>query len=583
MADKPLPMESLCRRLKKRHANMKNERSSYETHWQELQDHFCPRSGRWIRGDKMTAGQRGQKRHQKVINGTPLFAANTLAAGMTSGNTSPARPWFRLTTPDPQLAEIGAVKQWLYAVESRTREILSRSNFYRVMPTAYRDLGVFGTTCLLALEDDEDVVRFEHLELGSYWLAQSSRKRIDVCYREFQMTVRQLVQEFGFDACSERVQNMARNGQWETWIDVCHAIEPNDDAAAGITYGVQMPVRSVYWESSSQQDKTLRESGFESSPLLGVRWSTAGEEVYGSSPAMDCLGDAKALQLKELRKAEAIDKVVNPPLIAPTSLRNQKVSLLPGDITYVDSQQSQAGLKPIHDWRPDLNALREDILASEELIKRAMYVDLFLMMQNDDRSNITAREIQERHEEKLLMLGPVVERVNDELLDPVIDRVFDIMVRRSRPYWEGKLNGEPLLPEPPEELAGIDLKVEFISVLAQAQKAVGLSAMDNLFGFVASLAQMNPGVLDKVDMDQAIDERAEMLGVSPRIIVSDDKVAEMRDAKAQQAAQAQQMQQSMAMADMAGKLGGASTGPDTALGRALDLAGAGSPAGGGLA
>lgn len=582
MAD--LPLESLCRRLKKRHANMKNERASYEAHWQELQDHFCPRSGRWIRGDRMTAGQRGQKRHQKIINGTPLFAANTLAAGMTSGNTSPARPWFRLTTPDPQLAEVGAVKQWLYAVESRLREILSRSNFYRVMPTAYRDLGVFGTTCLLALEDDEDVVRFEHLELGSYWLAQSARKRIDVVYREFQMTVRQLVQEFGFSAVSERVQNMAKNGQWETWIDVCHAIEPNDDATIGVQYGTtDMPFRSVYWESSNQSDKLLREAGFKSSPLLGVRWATAGEEIYGSSPAMDCLGDAKALQIKELRKAEAIDKVVNPPLIAPTSLRNQKVSLLPGDITYVDSQQSQAGLKPIHDWRPDITALREDILASEELIRRAMYVDLFLMMQNDDRSNITAREIQERHEEKLLMLGPVVERVNDELLDPVIDRVFDIMVRRSSPYWEGKLNGEPIIPEPPEELAGIDLKVEFISVLAQAQKAVGLSAMDNLFGFVASVAQMNPAVLDKIDFDQAIDERAEMLGVSPRIVVPDDKVAEMRDAKAQQAEQAQAMQQGMAMAEMAGKLGSAKVDQGTALGRALDVAGAGSPVGGGLA
>lgn len=580
MAD--LPVESLCRRLKKRLAHMKNERSSYEAHWQELQDHFCPRSGRWIRGDKMNAGQRGQKRHQKIINGTPLFAANTLAAGMTSGNTSPARPWFRLTTPDPQLAEIDAVKQWLHAVESRIREILSRSNFYRVMPTAYRDLGIFGTTTLLALEDDEDVVRFEHLELGSYWLAQSCRKQVDVCYREFQMTVRQLVQEFGIEAVSERVQNMAKNGQWETWIDACHAIEPNDDAAVGYGSG-DMPFRSVYWESSSQSDKLLREAGFKSSPLLGVRWSTAGEEIYGSSPAMDCLGDAKALQLKELRKAEAIDKVVNPPLIAPTSLRNQKVSLLPGDITYVDSQQSQAGLKPIHDWRPDLNALREDILASEDLIRRAMYVDLFLMMQNDDRSGITAREIQERHEEKLLMLGPVVERVNDELLDPTIDRIFDIMVRQSEPFWSGRVNGEPLIPEPPEELAGIELKVEFISVLAQAQKAVGLSAMDNLFGFVASVAQMNPGVLDKVDFDQAIDERAEMLGVSPRIVVSDDRVAEIREAKAQQAQQAQAMQQGVAMADMAGKLGGASAGPDTALGRALDMVGAGSPVGGGMA
>ncbi len=582
MADKPAPSESMCKRWKKRAAHMKNERTSYETHWQELQDHFAPRSGRWIRGDRYSAGERGRKRNQKIINGTPLFAVNTLAAGMTSGNTSPARPWFRLTTPDPQLAEIGAVKQWLYAVENRMREVFSKSNLYRVLPTVYRDLGVYGTAVMVALEDEDDVIRFEQFEIGSYWIAQSNRKRIDTLYREFQMTVRQIAQEFGIEACSERVKNMAKNGQWETWVDVCHAIAPNDERFVdGDRW--DMPVRSMYWEASSSDDKMLAVRGFESSPLLGARWTTSGEEVYGSSPGMDALGDAKSLQLKELRKAEAIDKVVNPPLIAPTSLRNQKVSLLPGDITYVDSQQSQAGLKPIHDWRPDLNAIGEDIMRSEELIRRAFYVDLFLMMQNDTRSNITAREIQERHEEKLLMLGPVVERVNDELLDPIIDRTFDILVRKSRPYWEGVLNGEPLIPPPPEELAEVDLKVEFISVLSQAQKAVGLSAMDNLLMFTANAAQMNSGVLDKLDFDQMIDERAEMLGVSPRIVVSDDKVAEIRDAKAQQAQQAQAMQQGMAMAEMAGKLGGASTGPDTALGRALDLAGAGSPAGGGLA
>lgn len=577
-ADK-LPGE-MCKRWKKRAAHMKNERTSYETHWQELQDHFAPRSGRWIRGDRNLAGERGRKRNQKIINGTPLFSVNTLAAGMTSGNTSPARPWFRLTTPDPQLAEFGPVKQWLYAVEARMRDVFSKSNLYRVLPTVYRDLGVYGTAVMVELEDDEDVIRFEQFEIGSYWIAQSNRKRIDTLYREFQLTVRQIVQEFGVDACSERVKNMAKNGQWETWIDVCHAIAPNDERYIdGERW--EMPVRSMYWEASSNEDRMLAVRGFESSPLLGVRWTTSGEEVYGSSPGMDALGDAKALQLKELRKAEAIDKVVNPPLIAPTSLRNQRVSLLPGDITYVDSQQSQAGLKPIHDWRPDLNAIGEDIMRSEELIRRAFYVDLFLMMQNDTRSNITAREIQERHEEKLLMLGPVVERVNDELLDPIIDRTFDILVRKSRPYWEGVLNGEPLIPAPPEELAEVDLKVEFISVLAQAQKAVGLTAMDNLFGFVASVAQMRPDVLDKVDFDQAVDERADMLGVSPRIVVPDDKVAEMREAKAQQAAQMQAMQQGMAMAEMAGKLGSASTGPDTALGRALDVVGAGAMGGAG--
>lgn len=573
------PAEPLCKRVERRLAQMKNERSSYESHWTELEENFAPRTGRWLR-DRSSNTDRGRKQHHKIINATPLFCVDTLAAGMTSGNTSPARPWFRLTTPDPGLAELGSVKMWLHAVETRMRDVFSRSNLYRVLPSIYRDLGVYGTACMLAIEDKDDVVSFDHLEIGSYWLAQSNRKKIDVMYREFPMTVRQMVQEFGLANVSPAVQNLHANGQVEVWRDVRHAIEP---VPASERSG-DMAWRSIYWEVGATQ-KELAVRGFRSNPILGARWTTSGEDIYGSSPGMAALGEAKALQFKEKRKAQAIDKVVDPPLMAPTTLRNQKVSMLPGDVTYVDVQSGMTGLKPIHDWRPDLNAMREDVMHSEEQLRTMFYVDLFLMMQNDTRSNITAREIQERHEEKLLMLGPVVERVNDEMLDPIIDRTFDILIRRSMPYWQGLVNGEPDLPPPPPELADVELKVEFISVLAQAQKAVGISAMDNLLGFAgmalqtqALASQAGGGVGDKLDFDQMIDERAEMLGVSPRIVRSDDDVQALRAERAQAEAQAKAAAMATQMATVAKDLGQAKMGgPNdrTALGQAMDLAGAG--------
>jgi hypothetical protein len=379
---------------------------------------------------------------------------------------------------------------------------------------------------------------------------------------------------------SPAVQNLHANGQVEVWRDVRHAIEPVPAAERS----GDMAWRSVYWEVGATQ-KELAVRGFRTNPILGARWTTSGEDIYGSSPGMAALGEAKALQFKEKRKAQAIDKVVDPPLMAPTSLRNQKVSMLPGDITYVDVQSGMQGLKPIHDWRPDLNAIREDVLHSEDQLRTMFYVDLFLMMQNDTRSNITAREIQERHEEKMLMLGPVVERVNDEVLDPLIDRVFDILIRRSMPYWQGLVNGEPDLPPPPPELGDVELKVEFISVLSQAQKAVGISSQDNLLGF-ASMAlqtqalagQIGGGVGDKLDFDQMIDERAEMLGVSPRIVRSDDDVQALRAERAQAEAQAKAAAMTAQMATVAKDLGQAKMGAPndrTALGQAMDLAGAG--------
>lgn len=524
--------ETLIQRQRRRLAALKNDRQSYESHWRELSQNFQPRTGRFQIGEE----KKGDKKHQYIINNATIRAANTLSSGLMAGLTSPARPWFRLSTPNPALAEYEPVKQWLYSVELKMRDLFSKSNLYNVLPSLYNELGVYGTAAALVLEDDEEVFRFMPITVGKYWMATNYKSVVDTLYREMVMTVRQVVQQFGFENCSARTQNMYRTNNRNANITIYHCIEPNEEFQDGAIGHQGMKFISTYWESTGESEKVLKISGFRDKPILAPRWDVLSEDVYGSSPGMNALGDSKQLQLQEKRKAQAIDKLVDPPMTAPTSLRNQRVSLLPGDVTYVDVSQGQQGYLPAYQIKPDIQGMLLDIEACADRINAAFYVDLFLMLAMSDRRQITAREIEERHEEKLLMLGPVLERLNDELLDPLIDRCFSILVERSKPFWDGLIDGEPLIPPPPEEIQDQDLRVEYISVLAQAQKLVGISSVDRLVTFVTQLGAVPQwsGALDKLDAEQAVDEYADMLGTSPRMIRSDDMIEQMRMEREQQ-------------------------------------------------
>jgi hypothetical protein len=543
---------------------LKQDRASWEPHWRDLSDHFLPRRGEWLGVQSNSTSRRGDKRNQKMIDGTPRYAARTLASGLMAGLTSPARPWFRLTTPDLGLMEYLPVKQWLYAVEQRMRDVFSRSNLYNTLPVVYSELGVFGTMAMLVDDHPTEVIRCQPFTIGSYYLANNSDLQNDTFVREFRLTVRQLVQKFGRAALSPQVENLVRSGNFEQQIDVVHIITPNGDREIGASGAKGMGALSVYYEASEgdAQDKFLSKQGYHENPVMAGRWEVTSDEVYGSSPAMDALGDARALQLQQKRKAQAIDKHVDPPMVAHPSMRNDMPSALPGMTVF---SEQNTGFAPAYTIKPEIQALMLDIREIQERIKIAMYENLFLMISQSDRREITAREIDERHEEKLLQLGPVLERLNDEVLDNLIDRTFNIMVRRSQPYWEGKLMGTPLLPPPPPELAEIDLKVEYISIMAQAQRMVATGGLERTVAFVTSIAGIDPDARDKVDFDQLIDEYTQSQGIPPTVVRDDKVVAEIRAARAEQAQAAQAAQQMPEMAKTVKMLGETPTGGDTAL------------------
>lgn len=524
--------ESLKERLGKQFAQLDSDRSSFVSHWRELSEFIDPRGSRFLTSDT----NRNERRNSRIVDPSATLAADTLSSGMMSGITSPARPWFRLATPDPDMMDYGPVKVWLETVQNRMNDMFNKSNLYQSLPLLYSSLGNYSTGAMAVLEDDDDIIRTVPFPIGSYHLANSARGSVDTCYRKFSMTVRQLVMQFGKDNVSTSVQSMWESGNYEQWVEVMHAVYPNVDRDTGRMDAKNKPYKSVYYEVGGDSDKLLRESGFDEFPIIAPRWTVNGEDVYGSKcPGMTALGQIKALQLEQKRKSQLIDKVTNPPMVGPSSLKNQRVSLLPGDITYIDQITQQDGFRPAYQVNPDMSGLLADIQDTRQIIDRCYFVDLFRMLQSINTRSMPVEAVIEMKEEKLLMLGPVLERLNDEALNPLIDRAFSLMVRKN------------MIPQPPEVMQGMPLRIEYISVMAQAQKSIGLSSLTQAVGFIGQLAQVKPEALDKLNIDEAIDSYAEMSGVSPTVILPQEQVDQIRKDRAQQ----QQQMQAAAMAQAA--------------------------------
>ncbi|SIO58369.1 portal protein [Paraburkholderia phenazinium] len=512
---------------------MKTDRYSWWTHWREISDYLIPRRYKWLITPNQ--GNRGSPINQRIVDNTGTIALRVLAAGMMSGITSPGRPWFKLSTNNDTLNDNSNVKLWLAECERRMETVFAESNFYTSLATVYGDLGAFGTGVLIIYQDYDDVIRCYNTCAGEYFLQNDDRQDVGIFAREFVLTCKQVAERFGKENCSPTVQQAVDQGgaALTREIIIGHLIEPNDDLVPKAPGMGSMPWREMYWERGTANNTLLRLKGFWEKPFIAPRWDIIGNDAYGRSPGMDALGDLKQLQVEQKRKAQAIDKHVNPPMLADASLKNEPASMIPGGVTYVNGAAQGIGFKPIYEITPDLTGLVQDIETVQARIKATFFNDLFMMISQLDTVR-TATEIDARKEEKLIQLGPVLERFENEALDPAINCTFDIMLRGG------------LFPPIPRELSGQKIKVEYISMLAEAQKAASTASVERLAQFVGNLAGAVPGALDNVDWDEMIDEYADMLGVSPKIIMATAKVQAIRAKRAQETQQQAAMQNSLA-------------------------------------
>lgn len=502
-------------------SQLKSERATWEPTWRDIAENICPY--RIVMDPKER--NRGDKKESKIINSTPVQALKTLAAGMMAGITSPARKWFSLTTADRELAEVPAVKTYLDQCEERLSTALQQSNFYPSLANGtYLDMGSIGQSAMFQEDGRPGELHFTSMPIGEYSLDSNAQGEVDVCYRELYMTTRQMVQKFGLAKLSLQVQQAYDRGDYLKGFIVVHAIQPNDEYEHGRLGPRGMAFSSCWWEQSDERlHQFIREEGYETFPILAPRWSVRPGDTYGRGPGWEARGDARALQHKEKNLAKMLDKLVDPPMRASGTIK--RMSLLPGDYTAMP-RNGTGVYEPAIETAPlaaAMERLMEHIARDERRLQAAMYSDLWRRLIDDERSQrATATEIEGMRDEIMMMLGPLLENLDNDLLEPCIERAFT------------QLDRADMLPMPPPELEGQPVKIKFISIMHQMQMAQSLNGIRTLVIETTRLSQVDAHAIDKLNGDVIVDEIGRSTGVRPDAIRSDEEVQKIRDARAKQ-------------------------------------------------
>lgn len=510
--------------------------SWWSSNWSQLAQYIEPRRSTWL--TQNTGGypspnnmSRGKPINNSIVDPTATFAVRVCSGGLMSGLASPSRPWFKVVLGQKNVEIDAAGQQWLDDVEDRMYTVLAGSNFYNSFAQECEDLVVFGTAPVIIYEDETDLLRCYNPTVGEYYLSSSATMRVDGLYRTFVMTVSQIVDFFKLENCPAQIQKlwMQKGSALDMEQIVAHSIEPNYEVGAqgqGKIPG-NFTWRETYWLFGSNSEKPMSLRGFVDQPFTAARWSTQSNDAYGRSPGMDVLPDVIQLQVETLRKAEAIEKQVRPPLVADMQLKNQPSSILPGHVTYVNGLSTGTGMRPIYEVNPDLNAMSADLKEIQLRVQRGLFNDLFLMLSQQPDQKRTAYEVSAKIQEKLAVLGPVIDGLLNESLKPRLKRVFGIMLRKQ------------MIPPMPDSLKNIPIDVQFVSMLALAQKAAATGGIERIMAFVGNLAAEFPQSRDIVNVDETIREMNDLLGNPQKILNPQDKVDQIRAAQAKQAEAAQ--------------------------------------------
>jgi len=465
--------------------SLKGLRDNWENHWKELGQFFIPR-----KDDISTVRTPGEKRNQRLLDSTGLEAAESLAGGLHGFLTNPFAQWFELSTGDDELDQKDTVRTFLQKTAKIMLRILNNSNFQTEVHELYLDLVVFGTSSMSVEEDTAEVVRFRSYHIDDIFIEENSRGRIKTQYRKFRWSAGQIVQEFGEDAL-KNLSNVKKafDSSDHRKFELVHAVYPLEDDPVLLAKEI-MPFMSQYLVIEDKQ--IISEGRFREFPFVVPRWVKGTRETYGRSPAMKALPDQKTLNVMTETTLRGAQKVVDPPLQVPDDgfvLGGGKgVRTKPGSLNYYRAGTKDR-IEPIFsDARIDFGF--QAMADRRERIRQAFFTDQLRLLQGGPQ--MTATEVIQRTEDGMRLLGPMLGRQQAELLRPLIDRMFEIMLRR------GLINEEDI----PEELSGRRLDVQYSSLIAKAQRQSEVQSIVRTFEAIAPLAGIDPSILDNIDGDK---------------------------------------------------------------------------------
>jgi hypothetical protein len=510
--------------LLSRFDRLKSQRANWESHWQEVADYMQPR-----KADVTKSRSKGDKRTELIFDGSPLQSVELLSASLHGMLTNPSTPWFSLKFKNAAMENEDEAKEWLESATEVMYSAFNQSNFQQEIFELYHDLITFGTAAMFIEEDEEDNLKFSTRHINEIYISENDKGRIDTVFRKFRISARAAIQKFG--DVSTNIAVIAKKDPYEE-VEILHAVFPRSDFNPAKQDKKNMPFESIYMDADSGEELSV--SGFKEFPFVVPRYLKASHEIYGRSPAMTALPDVKMLNEMSKTTIKAAQKQVDPPLLVPDDGFLLPVRTVPGGLNFYRSG-TRDRIEPLN-----IGANNPLGLNMEEqrrtAIRNVFYVDQLLMQQGPQ---MTATEVIQRNEEKMRLLGPVLGRLQSELLKPMIDRCFNILFRRGQ------------FAPAPDFLSGQDIEIEYVSPLAKAQKSTELSSITRGIEILGSLANVAP-VFDYINFDALVKHVADLVGVPQKVLKLQSQVNAEREEAAQAAQQQQQMAQMQQVAQAAG-------------------------------
>lgn len=579
---------------------MNNSRDYYIPAWRAAGKYLSPE--RFV---ETYPGQRnlGHKSTRDILRNTGGRALRTFVAGMMNGATSHAHPWFDLVLMNSALQNTETDRYFSQVVKV-LNQYLQASNFYRVLPMSYKDIGIFSNSAYAMLPHDRYGFYFNSFAIGTYSIGTDSEGLVNSFSRDFILTVRQVVEQYGqlkanghidWSNFDPWIQAAYERSNYQMEITLNNLILPNKNPrpdslqpSMSMKYQSYTSARGIgstgvngmfetgtrYNDNSTKGnfqpgDKARPEflsiKGYDYFPVIVNRWEVAPESDWGvDGPGHMAIEDIKSLQETERYRMEGVAKLVKPPMVGPASLRRHQSSILAGGITYLDEVNEGTKFRPAFSVDPKLSELITSQVDYEKAIEKAFFVDLFLMMSQDKAiSHVTKREIEERSAEKLMGIGPALGQLDQDQNGRVIRNAFHLLSKKKG-----------VLPPPPKSIQGQDIRPEYISILAQAAKASMIGSTDKLIQAVDMLAKVTQDTtLPKIlKSDLVIRQYADFLAIDPNLIRDESEYGEIVKGVAQQQAaqlkaqQAQQASETAKNIGQSGLLNGQQQSPDGAPG-----------------
>ena len=538
-ADIAVPKDVLPdkRKVLQRVKQLGQNRQQWEPQWKDIRDYQLPFVGSF--DDTPDTTNPGRRRDLHIAQGVAWAAAQVFAAGIMSGLTPPSRQWFKFEFSNSELNENVQAGRVLDERQEIMQSVLSQSNFYNAIHSSYFELP-YGQSPLAVFPDIRKGVRFQSPSIGTYCIDVDGDGRVNTFLRKYPMKLQQIIDQFGIDALPRQEQDKLKAGsvpdnrtRYVYWL-----VQPNNNAVPGKLGRLNMPFISLYWMSGSSNEEWLYVGGCEEFPVPTGRYMTNANNAYGYGPGWYAMGDAKMLQTMKKDYLTAVELSVKPPLTVTSGVMAEGVNLIPGGVTKLSNPNDK--VQQLFNVGLDMQHLAEEIIRTEDAIKRAYSADLFLMLDSITTGQMTAREIVERQQEKLQQLGPVVERLQEEYLTPILERTYNILDRAGV--------FPPIPPDIAELVAQEDVRITYISPLAQAQKMSGLVNIEQAISFVAQMAQIWPESIKAVDPLGTVARYMDMLGAPAKMRHSDEEIQQMIQQEQQAMQQAQQEQQAMQIA-----------------------------------